>query len=70
MRVWMLRAGVILLGGTLLGGTLLVGTLLWALSSFGHNPNHDINMEQAREAARRVQPESRPGVKRIPGHGG
>ena len=65
MRVWMLRAGVILLGGT-----LLVGTLLWALSSFGHNPNHDINMEQAREAARRVQPESRPGVKRIPGHGG
>ncbi len=64
MRVWMLRGGVILLVGTLLGA------LLWVISGSGHNPNHDINIEQAREAARRVHPESRPGVKRIPGHGG
>ena len=46
MRKWMLLGGVI----------LLVGTLLWALSGSGHNPNHDINMEQARAAARRVHP--------------
>ena len=44
MRTWMLRGGVI----------LLVGTLLGALLGCGHNPNHDINMEQAREAASRV----------------
>jgi hypothetical protein len=54
----------------LLGGvTLLVG-LLWALSGSGHNPNHDINMEQARAAARRVHPPPKPGVKMKPGHGG
>ena len=46
MRVWMLRVGVMLLGGTLLG----------ALLGCGHNPNHDINMEQARAAANRVHP--------------
>ena len=46
MRAWMLRVG----------GMLLVGTLLGALSGCGHNPNHDINMEQARAAARRVHP--------------
>ena len=44
MRAWMLRGGVMLLCGTLLG----------ALSGCGHNPNHDINMEEARAAARRV----------------
>jgi hypothetical protein len=60
MRVWMLRVGVM----------LLVGTLLGALSGCGHNPNHDIDMEQARAAARRVHPPPKPGVKRIPGHGG
>ena len=60
MRVWMLRGGAI----------LLVGTLLGALSGCGHNPNHDINMEQARAAARRVHPPPPPGVKRIPGAGG
>ena len=49
MRVWMLRGGLM----------LLVGTLLRALSGFGHNPNHDINMEQARAAARRVHPPPR-----------
>jgi hypothetical protein len=65
MRAWMLRVGVILLGVMLLGGTLL-----WALSGSGHNPNHDINMEQAREAARRVHPPPKPGVKMMPGHGG
>ena len=65
MRVWMLRGGVILLGIM-----LLVGTLLWAISGSGHNPNHDIDMKKAREAARRVHPAFRPGVKRIPGHGG
>ena len=60
MRVGMLCVGVI----------LLVGTLLWALSGSGHNPNHDINMEQARAAARRVHPPPKPGVKMMPGHGG
>jgi len=49
---------------------LLVGTLLGALSGCGHNPNHDINMEQARAAARRVHPPPKPGVKMMPGHGG
>jgi len=38
---------------------LLVGTLLGALSGCGHNPNHDINMEQARAAASRVHPPPR-----------
>jgi hypothetical protein len=50
---------------------LLVGTLFWALlgalSGCGHDPNHDINMEQAREAADRVHPPPKPGVKRVPG---
>ena len=46
MRVWMLRGGMM----------LLVGTLLGALSGCGHNPNHDIDMEQARAAANRVHP--------------
>ena len=64
MRVCMLRGGVILLVGT------LVGALRWALSGSGHNPNHDIDMEQARAAARRVHPPPPPGVKRVPGHGG
>ena len=60
MRAWMLRGGVM----------LLVGTLLGALSGCGHNPNHDINMEQARAAARRVHPPPPPGFKRVPGFGG
>ena len=60
MRVWMLRAGVVLLGGMLLG----------ELSGCGHNPNHDINMEQARAAARRVHTPPEQGVKMMPGHGG
>jgi len=64
------RRDVIMRVGMLLGGvTLLVG-LLWALSGSGHNPNHDINMEQARAAARRVHPPPPPGVKMMPGHGG
>ena len=64
MRVWMLRGGVILLGGTLLWA------LLGSLSGCGHNPNHDINMEKARAAADRVHPPPPPGVKMEPGHGG
>ena len=60
MRAWMLRVG----------GILLVGTLLGALSGCGHDPNHDINMERARAAARRVHPPPPPGVKMEPGHGG
>ena len=60
MRVWMLRGGVI----------LLVGTLLGALLGCGHNPNHDINMEQARAAANRVHKQPDPGVKMEPGAGG
>ena len=43
---WILRGAVI----------VLVGMLLGALSGCGHNPNHDINMEQARAAANRVHP--------------
>jgi hypothetical protein len=49
---------------------LLVGTLLGALSGCGHNPNHDIDMEEARKAADRVHPPPPPGAKKIPGHGG
>ena len=60
MCAWMLRVGVLLLGGTFLG----------ALLGCGHNPNHDINMEQARAAARRVHTPPEPGVKMMPGHGG
>ena len=60
MRVWMLRGGMI----------LLVGTLLGALSGCGHNPNHDVNMEQARAAADRVHPPPPPGVKMMPSAGG
>ena len=60
MRVWMVRAGVVLLGA------LIIGSLLGC----GHNPNHDINMEQARAAANRVHPPPPPGVKMMPGHGG
>ena len=60
MRAWMLRVGVL----------LLVGTLPGALSGCGHVPNHDINMEQARAAARRVHTPPRPGVKMMPGGGG
>ena len=44
MRKWMLLGAVM----------LLVGTLVWALSGSGHDPNHGINMEQARAAANRV----------------
>ena len=65
MRAWMLRVGVILLGVMLLGGTLL-----GALFGSSHNPNHDINMEQARAAARRVHTPPPPGVKMKPGGGG
>ena len=60
MRTW------ILLGATL----LLVGTLLGTLSGCGHNPNHDIDPEQAREAASRVHAPPKPGTKMEPGHGG
>jgi hypothetical protein len=60
MRVWILRVGMMLLAGTLLG----------AFSGCGHNPNHDINMEQAQEAANRVHTPPKPGEKMIPGHGG
>jgi hypothetical protein len=65
MRTWMLRGAVMLLGVMLLGGALL-----GALSGCGHNPNHEINMEEARKAADRVHPPPPPGVERMPGHGG
>ena len=64
MRKWMLRGGVILLGGALLVALLL------ALSNSGHDPNHGIDMEKAREAADRVHPRPKPGEKYEPGHGG
>lgn len=65
LRAWMLRGGMILVGGV-----LLVGTLLWALFGSGHNPNHDINMEEAQSAANRVHTPPEPGVKMMPGGGG
>ena len=61
MRMWMLRVVVMLMAGTLLVG---------ALTGCGHDPNHDIDMEEARAAADRVHPPPPPGVKRVPGHGG
>jgi hypothetical protein len=64
MRVWIVRGGVILLG------VALLVTLLVALSGSGHNPNHDINLEQAKEAANRVHPQPKPGFKYVPGAGG
>lgn len=60
MRARMLRVGLMLLGGMLLG----------PLAGCGHDPNHDINREQARAAARRVHAPPPPGVRRMPGHGG
>ena len=64
------RRDVIMRVGMLLGGvTLLVG-LLWAFSGSSHDPNHGINMEQARKAADRVHPPPPPGVKMVPGAGG
>ncbi len=60
MRAWMRRGGVV----------LVVGTLLGALSGCGHDPNHGINLEEARKAADRVHPRPRPGVRLEPGHGG
>lgn len=60
MRTWMLLGGLM----------LLVGTLLGALSGCDHNPNHDINMEQARAAASRVHKPPQKGVKMLPGGGG
>jgi len=60
MRAWILRVGMM----------VLVGALLGAPSGCGHNPNHGINMEQAREAAERVHPRRQEGVKTMPGHGG
>ena len=60
MRAWILRGGVI----------LAVATCLGALSGCGHDPNHDINTEEARKAADRVHPQPRPGVEMKPGHGG
>jgi hypothetical protein len=64
MRAWMLRGGMILLGA------ILVTALLWTFSGSSHHPNHGINMEQAREAANRVNPSPKPDEKRIPGFGG
>ncbi len=64
MRAWILRGGAILLGGALLVA------LLMALSNSGHNPNHGIDMEQARAAARRVHKPPPRGVKMKPGFGG
>lgn len=60
MRAWMLRGGAILLAGALLG----------ALSGCGHDPNHGINMDQARAAASRVHKPPPPGARMLPGGGG
>ena len=60
MRILMLRGR----------GIVLVGAVLGALYGCGHNPNHDIDMEQARAAANRVHTPPKPGVKMLPGGGG
>lgn len=60
MREWMLLGAMLLLAGALLG----------ALSGCGHDPNHDVDVEQARAAARRVHAPPPPGVKLKPGGGG
>jgi len=60
MRAWILCVGAV----------LLVGTALGALSGCGHDPNHGINMEQARKAADRVHTPPKPGEKIVPGFGG
>jgi hypothetical protein len=54
----------------LLGVMLLVGTLLGALSGCGHNPNHDINTEQAQAAASRVHTPPKPSDRIYTGPGG
>jgi hypothetical protein len=64
MRKWMLLGAVM----------LLVGTLVWALSGSGHDPNHGIDMDKARAAARRVHtpPKLSPSdrAKMLQDHGG
>ena len=60
MRTWMLRVGVALAAGSLLGG----------VAGCGHDPNHGIDLEKARAAARRVHAPPPPGVKLKPGGGG
>jgi hypothetical protein len=60
MRV-RLSGGIVILLAVLLAG---------ALSGCDHNPNHDINMEQARKAADRVHKPPQPGEKMPPGGGG
>jgi hypothetical protein len=57
-RVWILLGGAVSLGGTLLG--------------CGHNPNHGIDVEQARAAANRVHRPPDPSVRAKMGedHGG
>ncbi len=62
MRTWMLRGGMILLGGMLLW--VLCGAFL------GHDPNYGIDREKAREAAYRVHATPNPAIKMEPGHGG
>lgn len=56
MRAWRRCVGVLLLVG--------------ALSGCGHDPNHDIDPEQARKAAARVHTPPKPGEKIVPGFGG
>ncbi|MCA1594821.1 MAG: hypothetical protein LC772_00115 [Chloroflexi bacterium] len=65
MRVWTLHAWM--RRGAV---TLLIGTVLAALSGCSHNPNHGVDMDQARAAAQRIHPAPPPGVKVVPGAGG
>lgn len=57
---------------TLLRGamTLAAVAALGAFSGCAHNPNHGVNMDDARAAARRVHTPPDPSVKMTPGHGG
>jgi len=55
-RAWLKCGGAILIVGILLG--------------CGHNPNKDIDMEQAQSAANRVHTPPKPGDHTEPGHGG
>jgi hypothetical protein len=49
---------------------LLIGLIIGALSGCGHNPNHGIDMGEAKAAAARVHKPPPPGVKMEPVNGG
>ena len=55
---------------TLCSASLLAGLLLGMLAGCAHDPNHDIDVVKAKEAADRVHKPPPPGTKMEPGQGG